>query len=317
MMRSYRSIFANLSMMGLLLGMVPSASALNWVFNGQSSDGGRFWVDMDSLDFSAPVVRYMVRYDPGASIKKTPNGLNYAYTASQYIADCSMGTSQEVSKNYMEGRGWLVATGTPSQQAMILSQHPNSIHTVLVNGLCFLNKAGVRSMNLNLSQDWAEDLTIVPNNDARSALSRYTIAPQSLQKKGDLLFFVQNLTYQQNQLFGDRYFSTRVAISAFNCRTEERSPMLLSMYYLDQDAQAQGWSGASNPDTFMAFTRYENTEKFRRYCMRFSDPRGLNQASPLPVAPRSNAAPKTLPATPKPMEEEKKKTPPVRSDSLL
>jgi hypothetical protein len=316
MRHSYYRWLAKVLMVGLLCGIAPSSFALNWVFNGQSADGGRFWLDMDSLDFSTPTVRYMVRHDPVASVKKTPNGLNYAYTASQYVADCGMGTSQEVSKNYMEGRGWLVATGNPSQEVMVLSQRPNSIHTVLVNALCFLNKAGLRSVNLSLSQEWTEELAIVPNNDVRSALSRYTVAPQSLQKKGDLLFFVQNLTYQQNQLFGDRAFATRVAIGAFNCRTEERSSLLLSMYYLDQDPQAQGWSGTSNPDTFMAFSRYENTEKFRRYCMRFSESRGMNQA-PLSPLPRSNATSKPLPVPPKPIEEEKKKIPPVRSDSLL
>ncbi|QWD80520.1 hypothetical protein ICV01_04230 [Polynucleobacter sp. MWH-Spelu-300-X4] len=291
---------------------VPSAWALNWVFNGQSNDNSRFAVDIDSLDYSTSMVRYMYRHDPGSGSKKTPNGLNYAYISSQYVADCSVGTSQETSRNYMEEKGWLVATGTPNSQPIILSQNPNGIHTVLVNALCFLSKSGVRPVDLSLFMDWTDDVAFNPGNDPKTALSRYVISPQSMQRKGDLLFFTQSLTYVQTQYFGDRPYKVRVAVGAFNCRTEDRSPLLLSMYYQDLDQRAIGWSGVQNPENFIAFARYENTEKFRRYCAKFYEPRPYNQSLPSPSKPIPVA-----PMPSKPVEEERKKTPPVRSDSLL
>jgi len=311
-----RASISLVSFVFLLICSTSQSFAVNWVFNGQSSDNSRFAVDMDKLDYTSPIVKYVYRHDPGSGSKKTPNGLNYSYTASQYAADCSIGTSKEVSRSYMEEKGWLVSTGTPNPQPIILSQSPNGVHTVLVNALCFLNKSGVRPMDLSLYQDWTDDLVFIPSNDPRSALTRYMISPKSMQKKGDLLFFVQSITYAQEQLFADRPYRVRVAVGAFNCRTEDRSPMLLSMYYQENEHQALGWAGVQNPDNFTAFSRYENTEKFRRYCANFSESRGTYQG-PSPES-RNVYRPRPAPVAPvRPLEEEKKKVAPLRSDSLL
>jgi hypothetical protein len=314
----YRPLAVGLSIIFGLLYFSSSALALNWVYNGQSNDGSRFAVDMDSLEYSTPKVRYMYRQEPGGA-KKTPNGLSYSYMSSQFMADCAIGTSTEISKNYMEDRGWLVATGTPNSQPYILSQNPNSVHTVLVNALCFLNKAGIHTFDLSLFKDWTDDISFNAGNDPRTALSRYTISPQSMQKKGDLLFFAQSITYEQSQLFGDRPYRTIVSVAAFNCRNETRSQSILSMFYQGPDQRAVGWGGMQNPDNFTAFSRYQNTEKFRQYCSKLPESRSINQV-PAPSAPSSrvNTSPKPAPGIPvKPVEEEKRKLPHVRSDSLL
>jgi hypothetical protein len=311
-----RASFSLVSFVFLMICATSQSFAVNWVFNGQSSDNSRFAVDMDKLDFSSSIVKYVYRHDPGSGSKRTPNGLIYSYTASQYAADCSIGTSKEVTKNYLEEKGWLVATGTPNTQPIMLSQSPNGVHTVLVNALCFFNKSDLKAVDLRLFQDWTDDLVFIPGNDPRSALTRYMISPKSMQKKGDLLFFAQSLTYAQEQLFADRPYRVRVAVGAFNCRTEERSPMLLSMYYQENEQQAVGWAGVQNPDNFMAFSRYENTEKFRRYCAIVSESRAPNQ--PPLLDSRNNYKPRQVPPVPaRPLEEEKKKVAPLRSDSLL
>ena len=318
MMSLYQSLIIALSVVFGLLCFSPSALALNWVYNGQSNDGSLFAVDMDSLEYSTPKVRYMYRQEPSGA-KKTPNGLNYSYISSQFVADCAIGTSTEVSKNYMEEKGWLVATGTPNSQPFILSQNPNGIHTVLINALCFLNKSGIRSFDLNLFMDWTDDVSFNSGNDSRTALSGYAISPQSMQKKGDLLFFAQSMTYEQSQLFGGRPYRTIVSVAAFNCRNETRSQSILTMFYQGSEQQAVGWGGMQNSDKFTAFSRYENTEKFRQYCAKLPESRSLNQvAAPSAPLPRINTSPKPASGAPaKPIEEDKRKLPHVRSDSLL
>ena len=175
---------------GLLASQLISVNAMasNWAFNGQPSEGGHLYVDMDSLDYSTPTVKYLFKHEPGTS-KKTPNGLNYAYTVSQYTADCTNGTSTEVSKNYLQEKGWLVATGTPNKQPIILSQSPNAVHTVLVNALCYLNQSGLQRVALNLSMDWTDELVFNSGNDPKSMITNYTISPQSMQKKRGFTLF--------------------------------------------------------------------------------------------------------------------------------
>ena len=211
----------------ILLVVCSTSYAINWVRVGKNqNDGSTFYVDFDSLDYQAPVVKYKLKTElPGPKQYQ-----NYTYTSAinDFESNCSNSTARSIARTFYGQRSEPLGSEYTPSQTITLSESPNGIHTLMGDGLCQLNRLNAKQVNLSINQPWDVDLLF---NSVNSAQTQIQTASKAIQKIGNYLIFPQNVSFNHPQPAGELFYKNIVLIASYNCTTEQRSGNLLYINY--------------------------------------------------------------------------------------